>query len=114
MKKIVIGLVFVLLIVGLSGCVQQNENKEYTSMFIGNWKRSDGKPLKIYENGSYYTDTIIDYKIIKFWGNWSITDDILILNYQKENLSYTFEFVNDDEFIVTDIQSGITNTYSRN
>jgi len=118
MKKYVIavGIIFVLLMVGFSGCVEQNgnENKDYSSLFIGGWKRPDGKPLMMYENGSYFTDASQYNSTLIFWGTWNVIDDTrLLLHYQGETLSYTFEFVNDDKFIVTDIESGIIKTYSR-
>ncbi|MFE3845406.1 hypothetical protein ACFL1L_00910 [Thermoplasmatota archaeon] len=113
---IVIGLTFVLILVGFSGCIEQNgnENKDYSSLFIGSWERPDGKPLIMYENGSYFTDASQLNSPLSFWGTWNVIDDTrFLLHYQGETLSYTFEFVNDNKFIVTDIESGIIKTYSR-
>jgi hypothetical protein len=114
-KTIIAGMIFFLFLIYLIGCVEQNNNenkiKEYESLFIGNWERSDGKIITFYKNSSYFTKNPDN---TKYWGIWDLLNDTYLLLYVRDfSGNYKFEFVGDDRLIFTDISSGKIDTYIR-
>ena len=110
MKKqlIVIGIAILLLILGLSGCLEDsNKDKENgenpeINEFIGKWKTT---PYNVDENGTRYNETssYSTFYINDTMGSESVEDNEIIWTpYTIENNQICFGDVNDSEYLCYD------------
>ena len=130
---IVIGTVALLLVVGLSGCV---DNSEFSKYIIGTWtaieypkdQSNSSVPLEItwifYDNGSMKSianlqDNTINNKDPPMWYNYTLDNNelcislIIDLNNVSPPICYDCEFSNNyDRFTLTH-ESGATLTFNK-
>jgi len=106
-KKIAIGIVFVLLFVGLSGCNEiSNPFRSNKDKLIGTWERTDGRIINFNDDYNFNVEGSLS-------GNWDITDTTIILYSSGSSQSYSYEFEDNNNLILTRVSNGEIKKYRR-
>ena len=90
MKKqiiVVLGIIFILLIVGLSGCVDE-ENK-----IVGEWRDQDGDTHHFFSDGTYNSISGSTTQS----GMWELKDEKLVFTTSGGTITYNYSFSNNDK-----------------
>lgn len=111
-KIVVIGIFILTIVVGLSGCINndnivEDENNELNN-FLGTWKTDSYvtlKTLTFFSDGTGSSSSVSIY--------WDLKDDKLVIDLLN-GLRYTYDytFTNDsDTLTLTDVNTGKSTTY---
>ena len=120
---VVFGIIFILLIVGFNGCIEQknddlnNKNNDMSDQekIIGSWIKDDGVGrYNFYDNESWSLEIIGIETGIVLEGIYTFDNNKLILTaegYEKSPLYYDYLFINLDHLQLTYENNGYNETY---
>ncbi len=96
-KNLTFGIVFIFIVIGLAGCLKDNESdNKVDSRFVGEWRDEDGSLHYFKSNGSLYIDLHISSGDYIYFGNWEVKGDQIYIRNKDLGESYSsFNFVND-------------------
>lgn len=113
MKKefFIIGVIFFLIVVGLNGCIGNQDNKEniVENSFIGTWKSNPyyfvggerydepSSTAIIYENGTMRSESVYEEKTM--WNPYTLDDTNYCLGDIENVTCYTYTFSNNGDTI---------------
>ena len=113
MKKqlVILGLVVLLLVIGLSGCV---DNQDERNKFVGTWKHESTYNTIIivfFSNGTYETQGQPIYDV----GSYGVKNGKISLSPSNTNLVliYDYSFSNDNQKFTLVSENGSTITYTK-
>jgi len=96
----IIGIIFLLIAVGLSGCTNSPSDidKNDKNKFIGTWQKQDAT-----QNLTFFSDGTVPNYIPSITGNWVIKDGNLVISISINQVSfdivYDFSFSNNDRIL---------------
>ena len=109
-KKILItGIIIFLLVIGLSGCMYTDNNKNYKEKILGIWlagdtpEGEDGSVIfNFFSNGSFYVnltevDEYGDSTMQTAWMTYEITDDNFVMIIEGNEVFLDYSFSDDDK-----------------
>jgi hypothetical protein len=94
-KQLIIVLIGLLLVVvGLSGCLSQDENKAMSNpdMFVGKWIRQEPPISEEYNFTLFANGTCDRMPWHSFSGTWGVEDNLLIFTAVVDNTIYTYRY----------------------
>jgi len=89
-KIITFGIIFILLLVEMMGCFEEEKTEE--DRFIGVWKLEDGRTMTFYSNGNC--------NFIIGEGDWELKNNMIYITVSfkdgKNKMAYNYSFTNND------------------